>query len=270
MINGFGPPKWFWLNSFVSGWIFLVWLWYNALHTVNKQKYSELPTSTNKIFVSVNSFIITSLWIRVFIFFVWWELLLPACEFGGEFAEQVRGGPAASIGWQGSSVMTEGGRRGRRSIGGRYTVTELTPVKGAPDGGSTCQPTALTWGRGGGCSRSNNTESRGRGGREAVRQRAEERQTQTVNESQTVHCNMQHSDRVWLRLWMCMFVTCCLCRSAAASVGQWWNDLYIRTCFCGSSYFLGYCSARKTAHNISLNKIKNINTKQNATHIHIK
>lgn len=111
---------------------------------------------------------------------IWWEsVLLPACEFGGEFAEQVRSGPAADIRRQGSSIMAEGGRCGRRSIGGRDTVTELTPVEGATDGGSTCQPTALTWGRGGGCSRSDNTESRGRGGREAVRQGAEKRHKQT-------------------------------------------------------------------------------------------
>lgn len=105
--------------------------------------------------------------------FVW--LLLPACKFRGEFAEQVRSGPAAGIGRQGSGVMAEGGRCGRRSISGRYAVTELTPMESAPDGGSTGQPTALAWGRGGGGSRSHNTEGGGRGGGQAVGQRAEDR-----------------------------------------------------------------------------------------------
>ncbi len=244
------------ITGFFPHEFFILFIWYDHYTLLDLAQIPELsnklPISCKKgalesffsgsetdIFDALHGFLIFFCCIAMhhqwMFLLIWWEsLLLPACEFGGEFAEQVRSGPAADIRRQGSSIMAEGGRRGRRSIGGRDTVTELTPVEGATDGGSTCQPTALTWGRGGGCSRSDNTDESG--GREGGGETGswEETETDSVNARQTVHWDMQHSVRACLCLWMYAFVTCCLCRSAAASVGQCWNDLYIRTCFCGS------------------------------------
>lgn len=104
--------------------------------------------------------------------YVTYDVHLPASEFRGQLGEEVGGCPGAGV-WQRAGVMVG---QGRWSGWGRVhrgpAVPQLSPVKGAADCGAAGQAASVWRGRGGGSSGPSNAECGGRRCRHAVTQGA--------------------------------------------------------------------------------------------------